>query len=86
MDKTKKISGNPYLNKKEGDILVDRVLLNEILKTNSTPLIIFLENRIRNNINTFLRVFKSAIDNFQCFYSFKANFLPEICSIVQSEG
>lgn len=86
MDKLKKISGNPYLIKKEGEVIVDRVLLNEILKTNSTPLIIFLENRVRNNINTFLRVFKSVIDNFQCFYSFKANFLPEICNIVQSEG
>ena len=86
MDKLKKISGNPYLNKKEGEILVDRVLLNEILKTNSTPVIIFLENRVRNNINTFLKVFKSIFDNFQCFYSFKANFLPEICNIVQSEG
>jgi len=86
VDKLKKISGNPYLNKKEGEILVDRVLLNEILKTNSTPVIIFLENRVRNNINTFLKVFKSIFDNFQCFYSFKANFLPEICNIVQSEG
>ena len=82
----KKISGNPYFNKKEGEVLVDKVLLNEILKTNSTPLIIFLENRVRNNINTFLRVFRSVFDNFQCFYSFKANFLPEICNIVQSEG
>ena len=86
MDKLKKISGNPYLNKKEGEVLVDRVPLNEILKTNSTPLIIFLENRVRNNINTFIGVFKSVFDNFQCFYSFKANFLPEICNIVQSEG
>jgi len=86
VDKMKKISGNPYFNKKEGEVLVDKVLLNEILKTNSTPLIIFLENRVRNNINTFLRVFRSVFDNFQCFYSFKANFLPEICNIVQSEG
>jgi diaminopimelate decarboxylase len=84
--KLKKISGNPYLNKKEGTLLIDKVLLDEILKTNSTPLIIFLENRIRNNVNTFLKVFKSVFDNFQCFYSFKANFLPEICNIVQSEG
>lgn len=82
----KKISGNPYLNKKEGDLLIDNVLLKEILKTYTTPVIIFLENRVRNNINTFLKVFKSAFNNFQCFYSFKANFLPEICSIVQSEG
>ena len=86
MDKLKRISGNPYLNKKEGNLLIDNVLLNEILKTYTTPVIIFLENRVRNNINTFLKVFKSVFDNFQCFYSFKANFLPEICNIVQSEG
>ena len=86
MDKLKKISGNPYLNKKEGALLVDNILLNEILKTYTTPLMIFLENRVRNNINTFRKVFKSVFNNFQCFYSFKANFLPEICNIVQSEG
>ena len=86
MDKLKKISGNPYLNKKEGELLIDSILLNEVLKTYTTPLIIFLENRVRNNINTFNKVFKSVFNNFQCFYSFKANFLPEICNIVQSEG
>ncbi|MBY8987429.1 MAG: alanine racemase [Candidatus Lokiarchaeota archaeon] len=86
MVKLKKISGNPYLNKKEGALLIDNVLLNEILKNYPTPFIIFLENRVRNNINTFLQVFKSIFNNFQCFYSFKANFLPEICNIVQSEG
>ncbi len=86
MDKLKKISGNPYLNKKEGELLIDGILLNEVLKTNTTPLIIFLENRVRDNINTFNKVFKSVFNNFQCFYSFRANFLPEICNIVQSEG
>jgi len=86
VDKLKKISGNPYLNKKEGVLLIDNILLNEILKTYTTPLMIFLENRVRNNINTFRKVFKSEFNNFQCFYSFKANFLPEICNIVQSEG
>ena len=86
MDKLKKISGNPYLNKKEGALLIDNILLNETLKTYTTPLMIFLENRVRNNINTFRKVFKSVFNNFQCFYSFKANFLPEICNIVQSEG
>jgi len=86
VDKLKKISGNPYLNKKEGSLLIDNILLNEILKTYTTPLMIFLENRVRNNINTFRKVFKTVFNNFQCFYSFKANFLPEICNIVQSEG
>ena len=86
MNKLKKISGNPYLNKKEGELLIDSILLKEVLKTYTTPLIIFLENRVRNNINTFNKVFKAVFNNFQCFYSFKANFLPEICNIVQSEG
>jgi len=86
VNKLKKISGNPYLNKKEGELLIDGILLNDVLKTYTTPLIIFLENRVRNNINTFNKVFKSVFNNFQCFYSFKANFLPEICNIVQSEG
>jgi len=82
----KKISGNPYLNKKEENVLIDSVLLNDILRNSTTPLMIFLENRVRDNINTFCRVFKSVFKNFQCFYSFKANFLPEICKIIQSEG
>jgi diaminopimelate decarboxylase len=82
----KRISGNPYLNKKDGLVIVDKVPHPELLKTNSTPLIIFIENRIRNNIDTFLKVFTNVINNIECFYSFKANFLPEICSIVQSEG
>jgi len=86
VNKLKKISGNPYLNKKEGELLIDNIQLNEILKPYTTPLMIFLENRVRNNINTFRKVFKSEFNNFQCFYSFKANFLPEICTIVQSEG
>ena len=82
----KKISGNPYLNKKEGKVLIDTILLDDILRNSTTPLMIFLENRVRNNINAFSRVFKSVFKNFQCFYSFKANFLPEICKIIQSEG
>ncbi len=82
----KKISGNNYLNKKEGNVLIDTILLDDILRKSTTPLMIFLENRVRNNVNTFSRVFKSVFKNVQCFYSFKANFLPEICKIIQSEG
>ncbi|MFX1287462.1 MAG: diaminopimelate decarboxylase family protein [Promethearchaeota archaeon] len=86
MNKLKKISGNPYINKREGEILFDNVSLTEILGAYSTPVIIFLENRVRKNIETFLKVFKSVFKNFHCFYSFKANYLPEICNIIQSEG
>ncbi|MFX1418644.1 MAG: diaminopimelate decarboxylase family protein [Promethearchaeota archaeon] len=80
------ISGNPYLYKENGNIYLDSVLLNEITNKYKTPLLIFLEKRIRDNIRTFLRVFNSEFDNFQCYYSFKANYLPEICKIILSEG
>jgi len=80
------ISGNPYLIKEEGNIYLDDILLNEIVKRFKTPLLIFLENRIRDNIKTFNDVFNLEFDNFHCYYSFKANFLSEICKIVLSEG
>ena len=82
----KNISGNPYLKKHNGKILVDKVPLDEILNRFKTPLLIFLENRIRSNIKSFVNIFQSEFEDFECFYSFKANFLPEICKIVLSEG
>ncbi|MBY9008875.1 MAG: alanine racemase [Candidatus Lokiarchaeota archaeon] len=82
----KKLSGNPYLIKKEGKLLIGDILVSEILKKHTTPFMIFLANRVKNNINSFCRAFQSVFDNFQCFYSFKANFLPDICRIVRSEG
>ncbi len=82
----KNISGNPYLTSDSDGIFIDSVSFSEIVKQFKTPLLIFLENRIRENIKTFINVFSSEFENFQCFYSFKANFLSEICKIVLSEG
>ncbi|MFW9900805.1 MAG: diaminopimelate decarboxylase family protein [Candidatus Thorarchaeota archaeon] len=82
----KKISGNPLIKKENDRVFLDSIPLNEIIKKFKTPVLIFLEKRIRNNIETFYNVFNSEFRNFQCFYSFKANFLPEICKIVLSEG
>ena len=77
----KKIAGNSYLKKKEGKILIDQVSLDDFLSKYKTPLLIFLENRIRQNINSFIDIFNSIFENFQCFYSFKANFLNDICKM-----
>jgi len=80
------ISGNPYITKENSEVYLDSVPLNEIVKRFKTPLLVFLENRIRDNIKTFVDVFSSEINNFHCHYSFKANYLSEICKIVLSEG
>jgi diaminopimelate decarboxylase len=82
----KNISGNSFIIKKEGEIYLDNLQLNEIIKRFKTPLLIFLENRIRENIRTFKDVFNLEFSNFQCYYSFKANYLYELCNIVLSEG
>jgi diaminopimelate decarboxylase len=47
---------------------------------------IFLENIIRDNIISFKNTFGELFENFEGFYSFKANYLPEICKIICSEG
>ena len=82
----KKIAGNPYLIKKTNEIFIDSINISNLLERSKTPFFIFLENRIRDNIRTFCKVFKSIFNNIQVFYSFKANFLSEICKIILSEG
>ena len=47
------ISGNPYIVKKNGKIFIDSVPLDGITKKYKTPFLIFIENRIRDNIQTF---------------------------------
>ena len=81
-----KIAGNSYIKKENNQIFLDLVPLNEILKKMRTPLFIILENRIRENIKTFLNVFKDVFTNLKCLYSIKANYLTEICEIVKSEN
>lgn len=82
----KNISGNPYIRIEKGRIKLDQYYLDEILNITKTPLMVILENRIRNNTRTFNNVFQSTFKNFQGFYSFKANFLPEVCAIINSEN
>ncbi|MBY9017439.1 MAG: alanine racemase [Candidatus Lokiarchaeota archaeon] len=82
----KMIAGNKYLLKKDNLITFDSVSLRTLLEEAKTPLMVLLENKIRDNIQTFNKIFNSVFGNYQGFYSFKANFLPEVCRIIQSEG
>ncbi len=80
------IAGNSLLRRVNDEIFIDSLPINEFITKFKTPLIILLENRIKENIKNFNKVFASEFKNFHCFYSFKANYLPEICEIVNSEG
>ena len=81
----KLLAGNKYIIEENKNIFLDQVPIRELLNQSSTPLMIFLERKLRENIISFKDVFNSVFPNFECYYSFKANYLPEICEIVNSE-
>ncbi|MHA1986161.1 MAG: diaminopimelate decarboxylase family protein [Promethearchaeota archaeon] len=82
----KKISGNPYIIRKDGKMFIDSLLIDDLIEKFETPFLLFLEKRIRDNVKAFNDVFDEIFHNFQCFYSIKANYLLEICKIICSEG
>ena len=82
----KNISGNPYILRKNGKIIIDSIPLDDLIEKFETPFLIFLENRIRDNVKSFNDIFSDIFDNFHCYYSLKANYLLEICKIISSEG
>jgi diaminopimelate decarboxylase len=82
----KKISGNRYIKKKGNILYLDDIEMAQILKYSDTPLMIFLEARIRENIKNFKRLAENEFKKASIFYSFKANYLYEICEIIKSEG
>jgi diaminopimelate decarboxylase len=80
----KTIAGNSYLIKKDNQCFVDNLPISKLTDEFETPLMIIIKNRIIENINTFKRVFNEVFNNFECFYSFKANYLLEVCEIVKN--
>ncbi|MHA1914419.1 MAG: diaminopimelate decarboxylase family protein [Promethearchaeota archaeon] len=79
------LSGNPYIIKKDQKIVIDLIPLDEIIENYTTPLLIFLKKRIKDNIKTFDKIFREEFEEFEFFYSLKANYLSAICEVVSSE-
>ncbi|TXT63547.1 MAG: L-glutamyl-[BtrI acyl-carrier protein] decarboxylase [Promethearchaeota archaeon] len=81
----KEIAGNTYIRQDNEDIFIDSYHLHELIDLFDTPLMIFIENRIRDNIRDFNDVFGNIFETYEGFYSLKANYLPSICNIISSE-
>ncbi|MFW9896128.1 MAG: diaminopimelate decarboxylase family protein [Candidatus Thorarchaeota archaeon] len=82
----KKISGNPFIVRKDTKIIIDLIPIDSLIERFETPFMIFLENRLRDNINSFNTIFSEIFENFHSYYSMKANYLLDICKIINSEG
>lgn len=66
-------------------LYLDNVEIETVLNNNHTPIMVFLESRIRDNIGIFKTLAEKVFKNFSIFYSFKANYLYDICDIIKSE-
>ncbi|TXT66529.1 MAG: L-glutamyl-[BtrI acyl-carrier protein] decarboxylase [Promethearchaeota archaeon] len=82
----KTLAGNPYIKIKEDKVFIDLVPLKQVLSNYDTPLMIFIENRIRENIHRFNEVFNAVFKQFEGFYSVKANYLSAINGIISQEN
>jgi diaminopimelate decarboxylase len=82
----KRLAGNPYLKVKGKITIIDSISINKLLNNYGTPLMVFLENRIRDNIKRFNGVFSSIFEHYRAFYSIKANYLPHINKIISTEN
>ena len=78
--------GNKYLNINESELVLDGINVKNLIEKYKTPSFIFLQKKIEDNIKKINDCFSSVFPNSQGFYSTKANYLPEIISVVKNQN
>tara|TARA_B100000963_G_scaffold8671_1_gene6745 strand:- start:16149 stop:17375 length:1227 start_codon:yes stop_codon:yes gene_type:complete len=58
----------------------------QTLQTTHDSFYVYNEDNLVNNFNEFLKSFKLSYDNVEIAYSFKTNYLPEICKKINDLG
>ena len=58
----------------------------QTLQTTHDSFYVYNEDNLVNNFNEFLKSFKFSYDNVEIAYSFKTNYLPEICKKINDLG
>ncbi len=81
-----RIAGNPMATIRENVAFIEGVSIKDIVKKFGTPVFIYSENKIRNNCSNFIQILQKHFSSMLVLYSYKANFLPRICEIINSEG
>ena len=78
--------GNKFLNIKENELVLDGIKVKNLIEKYNTPSFVFLQKKIEENIKKINDCFSSVFTNSQGFYSTKANYLPEIISVVKNQN
>ncbi|MHA1131178.1 MAG: diaminopimelate decarboxylase family protein [Candidatus Helarchaeota archaeon] len=69
----------------EGKLVIDGRPAIELIRQYNTPLYLFLEQRIRENCRTIVKLSEKYFSS-KIFYSYKANYLTPLCRIIAEEG
>ncbi|TFF88158.1 MAG: hypothetical protein EU549_03545 [Promethearchaeota archaeon] len=77
---------NTSLRVRGGELLICEKEIKEILSNHSTPLYIFSEDQVRKNCRDLKTSMGNNFRAFSIFYSYKTNYLDEICEIISDEG
>ena len=65
---------------------IEGASVKEMLKKYGSPLFVFSERQIRENIRSAKRAFETRYPKVQFAWSYKTNYLNGICSIFHQEG
>lgn len=65
---------------------IDGVNIEELAHRHSTPLFVFSEKRLRNNIQLAKQAFQTRYPSVVFAWSYKTNYLPAVCQTFHDEG
>ncbi|WP_457556528.1 hypothetical protein [Candidatus Harpocratesius sp.] len=81
----KRLYGNKYVNVKDGKLKIGNFSCLDLAKKWETPIFLFLEEKIQENINYISSIFSEIFPQSQGFYSVKSNYLQKTAEIVKEE-
>lgn len=81
----KQLYGNKYVNVEDGKLKISNFSCLDLAKKWETPIFLFLEEKIQENINYISSIFSEIFPQSQGFYSVKSNYLQKTAEIVKEE-
>jgi len=85
MHKNKSNKLPDYIKYENAELIIDEVSAIELIREYGTPLFVISENQIRQNYNRLRKAF-SRYPKCLIAYSYKTNYLPAVCNILNQEG
>jgi len=77
---------NPFVGRVGGRLRFEGVDVHDLCESLGTPLFLISENLLRGRFRRFRDEFQKRYPNVAVAYSYKTNYLPSVCSVLNSEG